>query len=264
MMKFIDSHSHIYSDDFSDDLDEVMARAREVGVDKILLPNIDVDSINQLKDTYLSYPDYTYPMMGLHPTSVDGNYKQLLDIIHAELVSKEIPYIAVGEIGLDFYWDKTYVAEQIEALKEQLNWALELELPVVIHSRDAYAAISEVISLAEYKNLKGVIHSFTGSVEELNLFLPLENWFIGINGIVTFKNSNLSEVVTQIPLNRLLIETDSPYLAPVPKRGKRNESSFLIHTLLKCATCLNIPVEELAEITKRNTEYLFGLKKTNN
>lgn len=258
-MKYIDSHSHIYAKEFSDDIDEVIERSITAGVAKILLPNVDLESIGQLKDTYLKFPDYTYPMMGLHPTSVDATFKQQLDLIKAELTSGTIPYIAVGEIGLDFYWDTTYKQEQIEALYIQLGWAVELELPVVIHSRDAYHEIFDVISMPQFKNLKGVIHSFTGTLEELKIFLPLENWYIGINGIVTFKNSNLSDIIRHIPLNRFLIETDAPYLAPVPKRGRRNESSFLLYTLAKCAEKLNVSEDYLAGITMKNTERLFNL-----
>lgn len=258
-MDFIDSHSHIYSEDFFDDFEEVIGRAKEVGINKILLPNIDVESIEQMRTAYSKYPDYLYPMMGLHPTSVGEDYLNNLKIVKAELYNRSIPYIAVGEIGLDFYWDKTFIKEQIDALKIQLRWADDLKLPVVIHSRDAYQDIYNVLSDVEFENIRGVIHSFTGNIEELNLFLSLPKWYIGINGIVTFKNSNLDEVVKFIPKDRLLIETDAPYLAPVPKRGRRNESAFLINTLQKCATIYGISADRMASITKENTENLFRL-----
>lgn len=258
-MKFIDSHSHIYAEEFSNDLQEVVQRAKEVGVERILLPNIDVESIPLLKNTYGLYPEYTCPMMGLHPTSIGEHYQQDLGIIRQELLARDVPYIAIGEVGLDLYWDKTFKEQQIDALKTQLNWALELNLPVVIHSRDAYTELFEILSTKEYRDVRGVIHSFTGTLKELAYFLPLENWFIGINGIVTFKNSSLSEVVKEIPLERLLLETDAPYLAPVPKRGRRNESAFVVYTLTKCADIKEIAVELLAKITKENTERLFSI-----
>lgn len=258
-MKFIDSHAHLYAEDFEDDLDEVVYRAKISGVERVLLPNIDADSIASLKKTYTTYSDFMYPMMGLHPTSVDGTYKRQLEIIRSELYSMDYPYIAVGEIGLDFYWDTTFKEEQLISLKTQLDWALECKLPVVIHSRDAYKELYDILIEEKYAELTGVIHSFTGSVEELELFLPLENWYIGINGIVTFKNSDLWKVVEKTPLKRLLIETDAPYLAPVPKRGRRNESEFLVYTLARCAEIYQIPIEELACLTKENTELLFRL-----
>lgn len=258
-MKFIDSHAHLYEDDFSDDIEDVVLRAQEVGVDKILLPNIDVESILKMKSLYEKYPDYMFPIMGLHPTSVDGRYKENLELIRTELYGQSLPYIAVGEIGLDFYWDTTFKEEQITVLKHQLDWAKELQLPVVIHSRDAYAELYDILSLSEYRDLKGVIHSFTGTSEELMKFLPLSNWLIGINGIVTFKNASLSDVVSKIPIDRLLIETDAPYLSPTPKRGRRNESSFLIHTLLKCAEIYNVTAENMAMQTERNTKKLFDI-----
>jgi TatD DNase family protein len=196
-------------------------------------------------------------MMGLHPTSVKANYLDELRLIEAALDGNDI--IAIGETGMDLYWDKTFLKEQEEAFATQIGWALELDLPLVIHARDSFQEIFKVLDREGSPELRGVFHSFTGGFDELERALSF-NFMIGINGIVTFKNSNLSEVVRAIPTNRLLLETDSPFLAPHPYRGKRNESSYLIETAKKAAEIYNLTQEELARITSSNTEHLFRLK----
>lgn len=258
-MDFIDSHAHLYQEDFDSDLETVISNAQEIGVSQVLLPNIDSLSIDRLLRVCDRYPDYLKPMMGLHPTSIKENYQEELELIHNALTLNRSRFIAIGEVGLDFYWDISFKKEQILAFEKQLNWSLEEDLPVVIHARNAYSEIEEILNKPEFENTRGVIHSFSGEEKDLDRFLPLENWMIGINGIVTFKNSNLSKFIKKIPLDRLLIETDSPYLAPVPFRGRRNESAYVFHVIRKLAEIYNISLERMADQTKMNTFNLFAL-----
>lgn len=260
-MRVIDSHSHLYLEQFEDDLSEVIDRAKAIGVEKILLPNVDDTTISSLLSVCNAWPDYCFPMMGLHPTSVQKNYSEKLKIIKRELESHIDRYIGIGEIGLDFYWDKTFENEQKKALLEQLHWAVEYDLPVVLHCREAFRELFELLGAFDGMPLRGVFHSFTGEKEDLMKALAFEDFYIGINGIVTFKNSSLSELIPLIPTERLLLETDSPYLSPVPMRGKRNESSFLIHTLIKVADRYAMEAEDLGMLTIKNTKRLFGKLK---
>ena len=256
-MNIIDTHSHIYQPDFDEDIDEVIIRAKQAGVINILLPNIDVESIERVKTLSNKYPDYCIPMMGLHPTSVTADWKSDLDIIETEL--KQGKYIAVGEVGIDLYWDKSLVEEQKLAFEEQLRWSIKYNLPVVIHSRDAIYECVECVKNVGADNLRGVFHSFGGSSEELDAVLALNNFYIGVNGVVTFKNSGLSTVLKGTDISRIILETDAPYLSPVPYRGKRNESAYT----LKVAECLSgiydISISEVAHITTRNAKKLFGI-----
>ena len=260
-MDFIDSHAHLYSSSFEDDLESVVHRAKEVGVTKALLPNIDSSSWSRLLELCGEYPDFFHPMIGLHPTSVKDNFIEELDFMREKLLLHRQDLVAIGEVGLDFYWDTSYKQEQIEAFKTQLDWALEFDLPVVVHTRgknsEAYETLESILKLYKYADLSGVIHSFTGTIQDVNRFLPLTNWMFGINGIVTFKNSGIDDIIKNIPLERLLIETDCPYLSPVPHRGKRNESSFLFHILVKVAQCYKFSAEIVAKQTKLNTLKLF-------
>lgn len=258
-MEFIDSHAHLYLEDFADDLDQVVKRAQEVGVSQVLLPNIDCSTLPSLIHTSQCYPLFFKPMIGLHPTSVGEDYAQELAHLELELAKPSVDYIAIGEIGLDLYWDKTYKEQQVEAFKTQLRWSIKYKLPVVIHSREAYGLLESILSDQEFKQAYGVIHSFTGSESDLDLFLPLDKWYIGINGIVTFKNSQLSTYLKKIPIDRLLIETDSPYLTPEPYRGRRNESKYLLYTLQKLAEIYQISPTEMAQYTKKNTLKLFRI-----
>nr|WP_320117296.1 TatD family hydrolase [uncultured Marinifilum sp.] len=255
-MKLIDTHSHIYAKEFTDDINEVVKRSQKAGIEKILLPNIDSESISAMHKLASSYPDYCIPMMGLHPSSVKENYKEELSICKKWLKAEK--YCAIGEIGIDLYWDKTYIKEQQEAFETQINWALECNLPIVIHARESFKEIFEILEKYRNTNLKGVFHSFTGNLQEAKKAIEL-GFLLGINGIVTFKNSGLDKTVSQISLDKLLLETDAPYLAPVPKRGKRNESSFVLHTANKIADIFQIDLSEVAAITGRNAEKLFKL-----
>lgn len=256
-MKIIDTHSHIYSEEFDNDIDDVIARARASGVEKILLPNVDVSSLPQLHDTAGRYKGYCIPMMGLHPTSVGEDWQSELDTIKQQLKTRS--YIAIGEIGIDLYWDKTFEQEQKYVFEEQLRWSIEYGLPVAIHSRDAIAECIECVRNVGPEKLRGVFHSFGGTIEELQSILSLENFLLGINGVVTFKNSTLSTVLKQTDLSRIVVETDAPYLSPVPYRGKRNESSYTLLVVQKLAEIYGITDEEVGEITTNNARKLFNL-----
>lgn len=253
-MSLIDSHSHIYQADFKEDIDSVIKNSIDNGVEKIILPNVDYDTILPLYNLCDQYPTICYPAMGLHPTSVKENYKEELAKIELEFNNRN--FVAVGEIGLDLYWDKNFINQQIEALKYQFDLSLKYNLPVIIHVREAFDEIFEV--LKDYKNLKGVFHSFTGNLNQAHQALDM-GFYIGFNGILTFKNSKLDEVAKEIPLNKVLLETDAPYLAPVPKRGKRNESAFVRYIADKLADVHNIDVSVIEKHTTQNAINLFNL-----
>ena len=257
---FTDSHTHLYLDAFEGDRDQMIQRALDAGVTRMLLPNIDSTSMGPMFSLTERFPEHCFPMMGLHPTSVKENYIEELRRVEAALERKNI--IAIGETGIDLYWDKTFLKEQEEVFATQIGWAMDLDLPLVIHARDSFPEIFRVLDTAGEPKLRGVFHSFTGGPAELERALSY-NFMIGINGIVTFKNSNLGEVVRAIPTNRLLLETDSPFLAPAPYRGKRNESSYLVKTAAKAAEIYNLTKEEVARITSSNAEQLFRLKPLN-
>lgn len=256
-MKIIDTHSHIYSEEFDNDIDEVIARARAAGVEKILLPNVDVSSLARLHNTAGRYKDYCIPMMGLHPTSVGESWQNELDTIKKQLELR--PYVAIGEIGIDLYWDKTFEQEQKYVFEEQLRWSIQYNLPVAIHSRDAIAECVECVRNVGAEKLRGVFHSFGGSVEELQSIVSLGNFLLGISGVVTFKNSTLSTVLKHTDLSRIVVETDAPYLSPVPYRGKRNESSYTSYIVQKLADIYGTTAEEVGEITTDNAKRLFNL-----
>ncbi len=252
----IDTHSHIFLDEFSHDIDEVIQRAFDNGVKKIILPNVDGSSIKSMLDLADAYPDICYPLVGLHPTSVKEDYEDELKQIAFWL--KKQQFIGIGEIGIDLYWDTTFLEEQKTVFRQQLKWAKEYLLPVVIHVRDSFDETIEVLVQELDENLTGVFHSFTGNIEQARQVTEM-GFKIGVNGIVTFKNAGVDKVIREINLEHLLLETDSPYLAPVPFRGKRNESAYLIHILEKVADLHEIPAEEVAAITMRNAEKLFKI-----
>jgi TatD DNase family protein len=256
IMKLIDTHSHIYSDEFKDDIEEIISNCKDVNIQKILLPNIDSKSIPKMNRLVQAFPDLCVPMMGLHPTSVKENYKEELENCKAWLAKGK--YCAVGEIGIDLYWDKTFIKEQQIVFDTQINWALEKELPIVIHARDSFHEIFEILETYRNSNLKGVFHSFTGNIKQAHKAIDL-GFLLGINGIVTFKNAGLDKTIETVSLDKLVLETDAPYLAPVPKRGKRNESSYLIHIANKLSEIYQVSLDEVAEITSANAERLFNI-----
>jgi TatD DNase family protein len=257
---FTDSHTHLFLDAFDADRDQVVQRAMDAGVTRMLLPNIDSSSLDSLFSLSEHFPAHCFPMAGLHPGSVRENYMGELRNIEAVLERPDI--IAIGETGIDLYWDRTFLKQQEEVFTTQIRWAMELDLPIVIHARDSFTEIFRVLDRAGGSKLRGVFHSFTGGPSELERALSY-NFMIGINGIVTFKNSKLDEVVRMIPLNSLLLETDSPFLAPVPYRGKRNESSYLTEIAAKISEIYNLATGEIARITTSNAEQLFRLKPHN-
>lgn len=256
----IDTHSHLFLEEFAEDLPQVMERARNAGVSYIFMPNIDSTTIESMLSVCNAYPGYCYPMIGLHPTSVNESYERELAIVY-ERLSAPNNFIAIGEIGLDLYWDKTFLKEQLVTFEKQIGWALEFKLPIVIHSREAFDYIYKVME--SYKNtaLSGVFHSFTGTQEEAARLLEFEGFMLGINGVVTFKKSTLPETLLTVPLERIVLETDSPYLTPVPNRGKRNESAYVKDTLNKVAEIYRLTDEYVAEVTSENALKVFGIRK---
>ena len=256
-MRIVDTHAHLYLDAFDNDLDNVIARARAIGVEKVLLPNIDETTVSDVRQTVDKYPSFFLPMMGLHPTNVREDWEQQLEIIYNEL--NRTGYIAIGEIGIDLYWDKSSKQRQVAAFERQLGWSLEKKLPVAIHSREAIPEVIQSIRKTGKKNLFGVFHSFGGSIAELEEILELENFYIGINGVFTFKKSGLMETLENCGLEKIILETDAPYLAPAPYRGKRNEPAYLKEIVKKLSAIYQKPEEEIAEITAANAHRLFNI-----
>lgn len=254
----IDTHSHLFVEEFTEDLPTVVDRARAAGVSKVFMPNIDDTTIEAMLEVCAVYKGYCFPMIGFHPTSVDADSAPRIRNMKKRL-SGEHPYIAIGEVGMDLYWDKTYLKEQQKALDEQIQWALEYRLPLVLHCREAFPELFEV--LAPYKNteLNGIFHSFTGTSEEAEQVLEYSRFVFGINGVVTFKKSTLPEILTRVPLDRIVLETDSPYLAPVPFRGKRNESSYIKNVAIKLAEIYGMDFEKVDRITTDNALKVFKM-----
>ena len=256
----IDTHSHLFSEEFKEDLSEVIARAKEIGVEKIFMPNIDDTSVEDMLNVCQAYPDYCFPMIGFHPTSVEGPdaiYK--VREMKKHLVEGH-PYIAVGEVGLDLYWDKTWLKEQQQILEEQIQWALEWKLPLVIHCREAFPELFQVLEPYKPTELTGVFHSFTGTVDEARELMDYSRFMVGINGVVTFKKSTLPEVLKEVPLTKLVLETDSPYLAPVPFRGKRNETSYVKRVAVKLAELYGMEIGEVERQTTENALKVFKIR----
>lgn len=253
----IDTHSHIYSEDFDADRAETIQRAKAAGISHIILPNCDSGTLPQLLSLEAEYPGYCHGAIGLHPTSVKENFREELSLIESEL--KRRSWIAIGEIGIDLYWDRTFLAEQIIVFQQQIDWAMKYKLPVIIHVRDSFRETMN--ALAPYKNadLKGVFHSFTGSLEEAHEILDFGGFMLGINGIVTFKNSGLAAVVREIDLKHIILETDSPYLTPAPHRGKRNESAYVSLVCNKLAEVYNISPKQIDDQTTINAKSLFTI-----
>ncbi len=253
-MIFTDTHTHLYLEQFDKDRKQVIADAIDEGVKYMLLPNIDNSSINGMMEVCNDFPENCFPMIGLHPTSVESNYKEELEIVENKLSDKN--FIAIGEIGIDLYWDKTYKREQEYALRYQIELAKKHKLPVVIHTRNSFSEIFEIMEDVISSELNGVFHCFTGSVEDAERVIDL-GFKLGIGGVLTFKNSGLDKVVQEIDLEHILLETDSPYLAPVPFRGKRNTSAYIPYIANKIAEIKNVPIKEVSEITTNNAISLF-------
>jgi TatD DNase family protein len=256
MSFFIDTHAHLYLPEFDLDRELVIETALHRGVKKILLPNIDSSSIMPMNDLAVRHPGVCYAMMGLHPTSVKENYRDELEMVGREV--ERGMYVGIGEIGIDLYWDKSHIKEQCIAFAAQLNLALQYKLPVVIHARESFNEIMEILEGYSNKGLKGIFHAFTGTTEIAEQVISM-GFKLGIGGILTYKNSTLPEVVQVANLNYLVLETDSPYLSPVPFRGKRNESSYIPYIAEVVKQIKNITLEEVAEVTTHNVLSLFSL-----
>ena len=252
---FIDTHTHLYSEKFDEDRFEMIQRALDAGVHKMLLPNIDADSIAGMLDLEIRYPNNCFPMMGLHPTSVTAAWEEQLRVIEKQLFSRK--FIAVGEIGIDLYWEQTFKEQQIQVFVKQIEWAKQLQIPIVIHARDSFSEIFEVLDQYNDERLKGVFHCFTGTIEDARKVQSYGGFMFGIGGVLTFKKSGLDAVVRELSLDELILETDSPYLAPSPNRGKRNESSYLPLIADKLSDIFEVSIDKIAEITSKNTEELF-------
>lgn len=252
----VDTHSHIYSEDFSNDIEEVIQRAFENDVRKIVLPNIDSSSVKKMLDLADRYPQICYPLIGLHPTSVNEDYEEELELMAFWLERRR--FYGIGEVGIDLYWDKTFIAEQTDAFRRQVVLAKKYELPVVVHVRESFAEVYAVLCQEKTGHLTGVFHSFAGTEEEAKRIIGL-GFKLGINGIVTFRNSGLDQFLAQVDPVHIVLETDSPYLTPAPFRGKRNESSYLVYVAQKLAEIYQLPVAEIARITAENAEKLFKI-----
>ena len=252
-----DTHSHLYADTLQDDLEAVMQRCKDHGVDRIFLPNIDLESIDPMVQLEKAYPENCFAMMGLHPCSVDHDFQALLATIRSWWNKRN--FVAVGEIGIDLYWDTTYVEEQKEAFRIQIEWAKELNRPIVIHTRNSFNEVFEVLDDLNDDSLSGIFHCFSGDAEQARRILDYGNFWLGIGGVLTFKNSGLAAVIEPIDLKHLVLETDSPYLAPTPHRGKRNESSYLKLIAQRLAEVKNVSLEEIAATTTENSKKIFGI-----
>jgi TatD DNase family protein len=255
-MVLIDTHTHLFSTEFDKDRAEAIQRAVSEGVRKLFLPNIDSSSVTGMLELEREFPDNCFAMMGLHPCSVGKEYGMELKRVEEWLMKR--PFRAVGEIGMDYHWDKTFIIEQKAAFEKQIDLAKMHNLPIVIHQRDCFEEVLEIVQRKNDPGLKGVFHCFTGSVEQANSIISLGGFKMGIGGTLTYKNSSLPDVLKQINPEHIVLETDSPYLPPVPHRGKRNESSFIILVAQKLAGIMGITLEEVAEITTRNAEEIFG------
>lgn len=256
-MLLIDSHCHLYLPEFQNDIDGVIQRAKDKGVGKFFLPNIDSTTKADLLKLTSRHSDCCYPMMGLHPTSVKANFSEELEMVESEL--KTGIYKAVGEIGIDLYWDKTFAGEQKIAFLKQLNWAKLYKLPVVIHARESFKEIFEIVDSVNDETLTGIFHCFTGTMEDAARIISYKGFKIGIGGVVTFKNGGLDKILNDIPIEHIVLETDSPYLSPAPYRGKRNESAYLWEILNRISQIYNLGPEEVAEITSYNSLSIFKM-----
>lgn len=272
-MKIVDTHTHLDGEEFDEDRSEVIMRAKEAGVGMVFLPAIDVKTSEAVLKLSHEYPGYAYPMVGLHPEEVKADWKEQLRKIEAILdehltavdglngIKYKSDYIAIGEIGLDFYWSREFEKEQLEAFEKQVEWSCETGLPLMIHCRKAQNEMLHILRKWKDKLPGGVFHCFTGNQQEAKELLEYDNFVLGIGGVSTFKSSHLREdLPAAVPLERIVLETDSPYMAPVPYRGKRNESAFVVQVMKTLATAYGVSEEEVAKVTNQNVERVFGVK----
>jgi len=255
-MILTDTHTHLYYETDLEKLSDLMQRSLDNKVSRLFLPNVDSESMALVFGLSEQYPEYCFPMLGLHPCDVKENFKEELAIINKEIAQRKI--YAIGEIGIDLHWDKTTLTIQQEAFRIQIGWAKQLDLPIVIHCREAFDEIFEILCELKDEKLRGIFHCFSGTLDQAEKVIGL-GFYLGIGGVLTYKNSGLDKVIQEISLEHLVLETDSPYLTPVPFRGKPNESSYLIYVAEKLADLKHVSIEELAEITTRNSRLVFGI-----
>ncbi|WP_395808990.1 TatD family hydrolase [Daejeonella sp.] len=255
-MILTDTHTHLYYETDPEKLSDLMQRSLDNKVFRLFLPNVDSESIPLVFGLSELYPDHCFPMLGLHPCDVKANYKEELDSISKEIAQRKI--YAIGEIGIDLHWDKSTLSIQQEAFRIQINWAKNLGLPIVIHCREAFDEIFEILNELKDDKLRGIFHCFSGTIEQANKVIGL-GFYLGIGGVLTYKNSGLDKVVQDVSLEHLVLETDSPYLTPVPFRGKPNESSYLVYIAQKLADLKQVSLEQIAEVTTRNSRMVFGV-----
>lgn len=260
---FIDTHTHVDGNEFAGDRDDVVARAKAAGVSKMFVPAIDLASVDTILATCERYPGYAYPMIGLHPEEVRADWQDVLREMKRILTSQDSQpshrFIAIGEVGLDYYWSREFEREQLEAFEEQVKWSVEYRLPLMIHCRKGQNEMVSVLKRYKDDLPGGVFHCFTGNERETEELLQFDNFVLGIGGVLTFKKSHLPEVLPTIPLDRIVLETDSPYMAPVPMRGQRNESAFLVYVLKKMAEVLGKSEQEIATATNANVARVFSV-----
>jgi len=251
-----DTHTHLYSEQFDEDRKEMISRAKNAGITRFFIPAIDASYTQRMLDLEQENPNDVFLMMGLHPTSVKENYKE--ELAHVKEWIDKRNFIAIGEIGIDLYWDKSFLPQQQEAFRTQIKWAKEKKLPIVIHCRDAFDEIFEVLESEKGEDLRGIFHCFTGTLEQAKQAISY-NMKLGIGGVVTFKNGKIDKFLNQIDLKHIVLETDAPYLAPTPNRGKRNESSYIINVIDKLVDIYDLTFHEIAEITTQNSRDIFGV-----
>lgn len=254
-MQLVETHAHIYLDQFDKDLDEVIERSKELGITEIYMPNIDSESIDAMLELEHRYPGYCIPMMGLHPCSVNKSFEKELYVVEDWLNKRD--FVAVGEMGTDLYWDKAFFDQQKEAFNIQSKWAIDKDLPIVIHCRESIDETIELVSNLKVENFRGIFHCFSGTVEQAKKIVDL-GFMLGIGGVATFKNGGLEPVLEAIALDHLVLETDSPYLAPVPHRGKRNEPAYVELVAQKIATVKKITQNDVAQATTENANRIFN------
>ena len=257
-MNFIDTHTHLFASEFDNDIDIVIKNALDNGISKMLLPNIDSTTTTKMLQLCDRHPNNCYPMIGLHPCSVKKDNLEK-EISHVEQMLSQNKFIAVGEIGLDLYWDKSTLDLQKIAFGSQIELAKKYKLPIAIHVRDSFDEAIEIVERLNDDNLSGVFHCFTGNLEEAQRIINLNNFYLGIGGVVTFKNGEINKIINQVSLDRIILETDSPYLSPTPFRGTRNESKYLLNIAHKMAELYNIDIEDIAKKTTKNAIDLFHL-----
>lgn len=255
-MNITDTHTHLYSSQFDDDREEMMQRAFDAGISRFFIPAIDSGYTESMLELEKNYPENVFLMMGLHPTSVKENYKE--ELAHVKEMIDTRSFYAIGEIGIDLYWDKSFLKQQQEAFKTQIQWAKELNLPIVIHCRDSFDEIFEVLETEKDDKLFGIFHCFTGSLEQAKRAISF-NMKLGIGGVATFKNGKIDTFLNEISIDNIVLETDAPYLAPTPYRGKRNESSYITKVIDKLVNIYDLTFEEIAAKTTQNSREIFGI-----